>query len=216
VDVARFLRELPELFDDFPDSELPRDVRFAELLEAVPGLAKPNNLALLNLAARCLEPGECFVEVGTYRGTSLIAAMLGNEDREFVALDDWSLGEGSREQLEAGLARFGLAGRATLIEGDAHVSLRSGALAGRRVGVYYYDNGHEYEQQLDGLRLIEPHLASPALLLVDDADWSVVGRAVADYLAGAPRARELLRLDGVYHDRPWWWEGVAVIGWESG
>jgi predicted O-methyltransferase YrrM len=216
MDVDRFLRELPELFDDFPDSELPRDARFADILEAVPGLAKPNNLALLNLAARCLAPGECFVEAGTYRGTSLIAAMLDNEDREFVALDDWSLGEGGREQLEANLARFGLAGRATLIEGDAHASLRAGVLAGCRVGVYYYDNGHEYEQQLDGLRLIEPHLASPALLLVDDADWSAVGGAVADYLAGAARARELLRLEGVYHDRPWWWEGVAVLTWDNG
>jgi hypothetical protein len=46
VDVERFLRDLPLLFDDFPRSERPRDPRFAEILEAVPGLAEPNNLAL--------------------------------------------------------------------------------------------------------------------------------------------------------------------------
>ena len=69
-----FLRGLPELFDGFPDAETPRDERLAAVLEAVPGLARPNNLALLNLAARCVAPGETYVEVGAFRGSSLIGA----------------------------------------------------------------------------------------------------------------------------------------------
>ncbi len=175
MDVDRFLRELPAQFDDFPLSDKPRDLRFAEVLEAVTGLAQPNNLALLNVAASCLSEGEAYVEVGTYRGTSLIAAMLGNAG-EFVALDNWSMGDGSREQLDLNLARFGLTG-AAIVEGDAFETLRSDALEGRTIGVYYYDNGHEYEQQLDGMRLIEAYLASPALVIVDDTDWERVERA---------------------------------------
>ena len=99
MNIEAFLAQLSEEFDDFPHSERPRSLRFAEVLEAVPGLAQPNNLALLNVAARCLDDGESYVEVGTYRGTSLIAAMIGN-DGDFFALDNWSMGEGSREQLE--------------------------------------------------------------------------------------------------------------------
>ena len=203
MDADRFLRELPEQLEDVS--------AFAEILEAVPGLAQPNNLALLNVAARCRDEGESYVEVGTYRGTSLIAAMLGN-DGDFVALDNWSLGEGSREQLEQNLARYSLA--ATLLEGDAFETLRSGALEGRTVGVYYYDNGHEYEQQLDGMRLIEPYLASPALVIVDDTDWERVERAVDDYLEQQPRATELLKIDGKDRGHPEWWEGMRVIGFE--
>ena len=150
------------------------------------------------------------MEVGTYRGTSLIAAMLDN-DGEFVAIDNWSLGDGSREQLDRNLARFGFAGRAELIEGDAFETLRSGRLEGRKVGVYYYDNGHEYEQQLDGMRLIEPYLVSPALVIVDDTDWERVERAVDDYLAEQPRATELLHLDGKDRGAPHWWEGMRVL-----
>jgi predicted O-methyltransferase YrrM len=213
VNVDAFLEQLSAEFDDFPRSERPRDLRFAEVLEAVPGLAQPNNLALLNVAARCLDDGESYVEVGTYRGTSLIAAMLGN-DADFVALDNWSMGEGSREQLELNLARFGLSGRPELLEGDAFETLRSGALAGRTVGVYYYDNGHEYEQQLDGMRLIEPYLASPALVIVDDTDWERVERAVDDYLEQQPRATEILKIDGKDRGHPEWWEGMRVIRWD--
>jgi predicted O-methyltransferase YrrM len=204
VDVDRFLRELPQQLEDVS--------AFAEILEAVPGLAQPNNLALLNVAARCLDGGESYVEVGTYRGTSLIAAMQGN-DGDFVALDNWSMGDGSREQLEANLARFGLSGRPELLEGDAFETLRSGALESRTVGVYYYDNGHEYEQQLDGMRLIEPYLASPALVIVDDTDWERVERAVDDYLGQQPRATEIYKVDGKDRGHPEWWEGMRVLRW---
>jgi predicted O-methyltransferase YrrM len=213
MDADRFLRELADRFDDFPHSELPRDVRFAEILDAVPGLARANNLALLNAAASCLEPDESYVEVGTYHGTSLIAAMLDN-DAEFVAIDNWSLGDGSREQLDRNLARFGFAGRAEIIEGDAFETLRSGLLAGRKIGVYYYDNGHEYEQQLDGMRLIEAYLLSPALVIVDDTDWERVEQAVEDYLVQQPRATQLLRIDGKERGAPHWWEGMRVLRWD--
>lgn len=210
MDPERFLRELHERFDDFPRSELPRDLRFAEILDAVQGLARPNNLALLNAAASSLDVRESYVEVGTYHGTSLIAAMLGN-DAEVVAIDDWSLGDGGRSELDRNLARFGFAGRPEIVEGDAFETLRSGKLAGRRVGVYYYDNGHEYEQQLDGMRLIEPYLTNPALVIVDDTDWERVEQAVDEYLVQQPRATELLRIDGKDRGAPHWWEGMRVL-----
>ena len=213
MDVDRFLRDLPAQFEDFPRSEQPRELRFAEVLEAVPGLAQPNNLALLNIAARCLDEGDAYVEVGTYRGTSLIAAMFDNTG-DFVALDNWSMGDGSREQLDLNLARFGLTGRPEILEGDAFETLRSGALDGRNVGVYYYDNGHEYEQQLEGMRLIEPYLASPALVIVDDTDWERVERAVDDYLEQQPRATEILKIDGKDRGSPQWWDGMRILRWD--
>jgi predicted O-methyltransferase YrrM len=214
VDVARFVADLPDHWEDFPRSERPRDGRFGEVLEAVPGLARENNLALLNLAASQLESGESYVEVGSYRGTSLIAALLGNDGRDVVGIDDFSLGEGSRERLEANLERFGLGGRATILEGDAFDLLRAGALGDRRAGVYYYDGGHSYEQQLDGLRLAESYLASPALVIVDDTDWERVAAATRDYLAAQPRARLLLEIAGKDRGQPWWWEGLQLIAWE--
>lgn len=204
MNADRFLCELPVQLRDV--------ARFEEVLEAVPGLARANNLALLNVAARCLDPGESYVEVGTYRGTSLVSALLGNEG-DFVALDDWSLGDGGREQLERNLERFGLAGRATLLEGDAFETLRSGALAGRRVGVFYYDADHAYARQLEALQLAEPYLVEGALVVVDDTDWERVERAVDDYLAAQPLATEIFRADGKDRGRPEWWEGMRVLRW---
>jgi predicted O-methyltransferase YrrM len=211
VDADRFLCELPRLFTRFPRSEHPRDQRFAPILEAVGGLARENNLALLNLAASCLGPGESYVEVGSFKGLSLIAAMLGNTG-DFVGIDNFSLGGGSRRLLEANLRRHGLSGH-TVFEGDAFTLLRRGVLGDRRVGVYYYDAAHDYRSQLRGLRLIEPYLVDDALLIVDDTDWEQVARAMRDYLAGQPRAELAVKLDGKDLGQPWWWEGVHVLRW---
>jgi protein O-GlcNAc transferase len=214
VDTARFARELPALFDDFPASPEPRGRRFDDVLEAVPGLAKENNLALVNLAASLVPAGESYVEVGTFRGTSLISALRGNDGLDAVAIDDFSFEEASRERLDANLRQFGLEGRATILEGDFEEVLASGALGHRSVSVYYYYAGHTYEQQLAGLRLIEPHLADEALLIVDDSDWERVERADRDYLASQPRARMLFDIPGGDRGLEHWWYGVHVLAWQ--
>ena len=214
MDADRFLRELPALFDDYPRSELPRDPRFARILERIEGLACANNLALLNLAASLVEPGECYLEIGSFKGASLVSAMLGNEDREFAALDSFALAGGSRPQLEATLRSFGLE-PPEILEGDVFELIHGGALEGRRVGACYWDLLHQYEPQLAGLRALEPHLAPGALVIVDDSDWPGVERALPEYLAGQPRARSLVTIDGDRRGQPWWWEGMAVLVWDA-
>ncbi len=126
MDPERFAQELPRLFGDFPRSEHPSRLRFDDIVSGVPNLAEENNLALVNLAASLLEPGESYVEAGTYMGASLIAAIRGNEDKDFVAIDSFGFGplevkgrslpKAGRKALEANLARFGAEG-ATILEG---------------------------------------------------------------------------------------------------
>jgi predicted O-methyltransferase YrrM len=224
VNPERFAAELPALFDDFPRSEHPRGTRFDDVVAEIPNLAMENNLALVNLAASLLGPGESYVEAGTYMGASLIAAARGNTGADLVAIDNFSFGpmtvEGrslpaaSRAALQENLRRHGVSG-ATILEGDSLEVLRGDALAGRSVGVFYYDASHAYEAQLEALRLVEPYLAGSALVIVDDTDWEQVRRAIDDYLAAQPRARELVSIEGSSAGRPWWWEGMVVLEWAA-
>jgi protein O-GlcNAc transferase len=214
VNADRFLEELPRLFEDFPTSEHPIDRRFAPIADDVENLARENNLALLNLAAACLDNDEAYVEVGVFHGASLIAAMLGNEDKRFVGIDSFAFRDASVEKVEANLARFRLS-RPELLVGDAFELVPSDALADTRIGVWYYDAAHSYSAQLDGLRIAEPLLVPGALLIVDDTDWDDVDRAMDDYLAEQPRARRILTIDGKSRGAPQWWEGMQVLVWDS-
>jgi predicted O-methyltransferase YrrM len=213
VDPERFLAELPRLFEDFPRSEHPRDRRFQPIADEVENLASENTLALLNLAASCLGQDEAYVEVGVYHGASLIAAMLGNDDRRFVGIDALRFSGTSLDKIEANLARFGLEAP-EIIVGDAFELVPVGALGDTRIGVWYYDAAHAFEAQIEGLRIAEPHLVPGALMIVDDTDWDDVERAMDAYLAEQPRARRLVTVDGKSKGAPQWWEGMQVLGWD--
>jgi predicted O-methyltransferase YrrM len=214
VDADRFLTALPQLFDDYPRSEHPIDRRFAPIIDGVENLARENNLALLNLAARCLEGDEAYVEVGVFHGASLIAAMLGNEGKRFVGIDSGAFPDATPENVRANLARYGLA-LPELIAGDAFELVPAGALRDVAIGVWYYDAAHSYEAQVEGLRIAEPRLVPGALVIVDDTDWDDVDRALDDYLAEQPRARRLLTIDGKSRGAPQWWEGMQVLVWDG-
>jgi predicted O-methyltransferase YrrM len=209
----RFLRELPNLFENFPHSEHPVDRRFAPIVERVENLARENNLALLNLAASCLGPDEIYVEVGVFHGASLVAAMLENEGR-FVGIDSFDFRDGSLETVEQNLAHFGV-GQPELLVGDVFELVPAGALGQARAGVWYYDALHTYEGQIEGLRIAEPWLAPGAFLIVDDTDWEQVARAMDDYLADQPRATRVLTIDGKDRGFPQWWEGMQVLEWSA-
>ncbi|HEY7693220.1 MAG TPA: class I SAM-dependent methyltransferase [Gaiellaceae bacterium] len=223
MDVERFAAELPRLFEDYPRSAVPKGRRFDDLVDGIPNLATENVLALLNLAASLLGPGESYVEVGSFYGASLIGAMRGNAG-DFVAIDRFSfdvpevrgrpLPHASREGLEQSLSRFG-AESATILEGDAFELIEGGALGDRTVGVYYWDGPHDYEGQLRGMRAIEPWLAAEALIVIDDFDWDAVARATRDYVAAEPRVELLVEIAGEEGGQGWWWDGVAAIGWRS-
>jgi predicted O-methyltransferase YrrM len=214
MDADRFLAGLPQLFADYPRSEHPLDRRFAPIAEDVENLARENNLALLNLAARCLGPGEAYVEVGVFHGASLIAAMLDNDDKGFVGIDSFEFRDASLERVEANLARYGLEAPEILV-GDAFELVPAGALEDVTIGVWYYDADHSYDAQVEGLRIAEPHLVSGALVIVDDTDWDDVARAMDDYVASQPRARRVLTIDGKSRGAPQWWEGMQVLVWDG-
>jgi predicted O-methyltransferase YrrM len=214
VEADRFLEELPRLFEDYPRSEHPRDRRFQAVADDVENLARENNLALINLAASCLEEGEAYVEIGVYHGASLVSAMLGNEGKRFVGVDSFGFRDASLEKVEANLARYGLE-VPEIIVGDAFELVPSGALGETRVGVWYYDAAHSFEAQVQGLRIAEPLLVPGALVIVDDTDWEDVERAMDAYLAEQPRARRVLTIEGKTRGAPQWWEGMQVLVWDA-
>jgi predicted O-methyltransferase YrrM len=219
LDADRFLRELPELFDDFPRSEHPRERRFQPVVETVENLASENVLALLNLAASLLEPGEAYVEVGVYHGASLIASMIGNDGKRFVGIDSFGFRDASLEKVQANLERFGVLSpdqeRPEILVGDAFELVPGGVLEGTQIGLWYYDAAHDYDSQVGGLRMAESLLAPGALMIVDDTDWEDVERAMDDYVAAQARAQRILTIDGKSRGSPQWWEGMQVLRWDA-
>jgi predicted O-methyltransferase YrrM len=212
MDVERVLRELPGLFAAFPRSETPLDRRLQPLCQAVEGLSEENNLVLLALAAGCLEDGEAYLEAGSYRGRSLIAAALGGA-RTAIGIDNFSFDDSDPAGLAANLERFGVGDRVRVIDGDTVAVLRKGGLP--PVGVFFYDADHSTEATRAALDAVRPLLSPSALIVMDDAEWPKV-RAATDAFVEANREAALgLRIAGRADGQPWWWDGMDLVAWRE-
>jgi predicted O-methyltransferase YrrM len=217
MDTKRFAEQLPQLFDGDVGADHPADRRFKALMEDVQGMSSENALALLNLAARLLPEDEAYLEVGSYKGLTLTAAMLGNDKAEFHAIESFrEFGvdpEATKAELFANLGRWVDTSRLSLHVGDAFRLLSRGGVARRPVGVYFYDGNHSRTAHAIALAIAEPFLADEALVIVDDASWPFVAEPTERYVGRTPGYELLfdLRADRDYEAR--WWNGVKVYSY---
>ena len=217
MDLEAFQAKLAGLFGGDLRADHPVDRRFRDVVADVPGMATEHKLALLNLAAAHLGPGEAYLEVGSFKGLSLIGAMLGNPGRRFYAIEnflEFNPDGTARAELEANLARWAGSGRARVLEGDCFDLLRRGQGPQEPVGVYFYDGAHGRLPHYLALGVAEPWLADRALVVIDDASWPIVARATDRYVAAHPGYRLLFDLAADHEEDPRWWNGVRVYAFE--
>jgi predicted O-methyltransferase YrrM len=217
VDTSAFAAALDGQFAGPLADGVPADPRFTEITADVAGHSTPAELAVLNLAARLLPPGEAYLEVGTLKGRSMAGALLDAPDRTYVAVESFRefgmLAEASRAELRANLDRYGARHRVVLREGDCFAVLARPGAVPEPVGVYFYDGAHTGLAHYLALGVAEPLLADEALVLVDDSSYPMVEAATRRYLDRHPGWTVLrdIRAEGD-HD-PRWANGLLVLAW---
>lgn len=217
MDIERFLTTLPDLFyswgtlTSYPCYPAP----FIDILGHVNGMTSPSNMQLLNHAVSLLDDGECYLEVGTWRGATFIGALLGN-DAPGYAIDNASMtehGSNSRDEWQANVEKFGLAERSHYI--DASVPAVWADLKIPPIGVYLFDGDKStFEAARDGLEGVVPFLARYAIIIVDDANTPQIREAVFWFChTYHGHAAKILDLPTPANGWPCFWNGVNVLGW---
>jgi len=191
----------------------------------VHGMASPKKLKLLSFAVSQLplDQKECYFEVGTFQGKSLIAALKRNRNRLGIACDDFSefseSAERSLSTLTTNLSRHGVIDRVKFYN-EPFQSLMESWLAKKLppVGVYFYDGAHDELSQYTAIKKIEPILSDEAIVIIDD--WRHAQDSPSYAEAGTKRA---IMESNCQWDIRWelparhngdvdmWWNGVAVL-----
>jgi hypothetical protein len=204
------LLELPGAPFDEMNTELPEDVRgLLRPLLAVPRMSTLAMAAVINRAVACMRPGEAFVNVGTWHGFTLLAAMAGNPDAICVGIDDFSEFGGPRE--ESG-ARFEAARseRHSFHEMDYREYLAE--IHEGPIGVYLYDGADSYEAEFEALVEAERFFADDCVLIADDANHAPRRQAMLDFVAGRPGEYGVVADIGTgAKTHPTFWNGLLVV-----
>jgi len=221
LDFEAFLTDCRAEWREFDDDAAlaraphPRDRALRPLLDAVRGMATENKLVLLNRAVRHLAPGEVYVEIGCWQGLSLAGAVSGLPATPAFACDDFSEFGGPRAALLETIARWTAPGQVRFHDGEFRRFLSEAPWAPARVGVYFYDGAHDFDDQFVALQAMLPHLAADAAVVVDDTNWRHV-RAANRFFAEHARGFELvcdLRTRSAF--APTWWNGLQVYRWRG-
>ena len=210
MNLLQFEQKCYSLYDDLYTADHPHDRSLLSICQHVEGMATENKLMLLNVAASLLEYDEVYLEVGSWKGLSLIGAMMGNQEKTFFAIEDFSEFGGTRDELLANLDRYQLTNKVALIHKDCFEVFQTDFLGSRKVGVFFYDGDHRYASQYRALKEIEPFLADEALIIIDDTSHPRVRAAHNHFVRYHPHFRLLLDIPSEYAGEPRWWNGIQV------
>lgn len=193
---------------DLPDDELETKVA----LMSVYGIRKMSTLAMgaiIRRAVADMPEDQVFLNVGVLHGYSLLCGMTGHPDKFCIGVDNFSEFGGPREAFMRSFDRV-RSERHSFFESDYREYLRS--VHQGKLGFYFYDGPHAYEDQLLGLQLAEPFFAENCLVMVDDTNWDEARRGTADFIAGsAHRYRIVLDARTCENMHPTFWNGVMIL-----
>ena len=213
--VEQFLAEVDKAFTGDPQTSEPVDPRFAGIVQDVNGYTSANELAVLNAAARVLPEDECYLEVGSYKGRSMSAAVQDVTDRTFYVVENYlefgMQGQQARAELERNLATYASHADVRLVEGNCFSLLHRPGVIDKPVGVYFYDGEHTGLSHYLALGIIEPWLADEAIVLVDDATYPMVTDAHDEFISRHPQWRVERRWDAEVNGDPRWANGLHAL-----
>lgn len=119
-----------------------------------------NNILDFKIPGRKLK----YLEIGTWKGSSLISALYGNNNTEAICIDDWSEFEGPRIQFFQNCLKFlNPSYDLKIIEQDCFkVNIED------KFDVYMYDGHHSHEAQSKAITHFSKNLNDSCILIVDD------------------------------------------------
>lgn len=144
--------------------------RLDEFALTMAGMSGRKYRSFINLLIASL-PDARYLEVGTWAGSTLCAAIQGNAV-EALAIDDWSQFGGPASLFLTNLARCrGPGARVSFLERDFR-AVDYAAIG--RYNVFLFDGPHEQQDQVDALTLPLPALDQDFALIVDDWNYPPV------------------------------------------
>lgn len=153
----------------------------------IPGMSGRCYRHFINNLVR-MTPDARYLEVGTWAGSTLCAA-ISNNRVSATAIDNWSEFGNPKALFESHLAQFRTPeAEVRFIESDFR-AVDFSALG--RFNIYLFDGPHEYQDQYDGLEMALPALEDHFVLIVDDWNWEQVRD-------GTRRAMQANRISSLY------------------
>ncbi|NET28212.1 glycosyltransferase family 41 protein [Okeania sp. SIO1I7] len=221
MDYQQFIQQLPTLYQNWGNNSLQlKSDQWPKILTPEPNINTLNLMQLLNHAVEHTETDEIYCEIGTTQGLTLIGALSTHPEKMAYAVNNFSnfdsTGELQQELLE-NLQLFNLESQVFFCDQDFEeflLELRD-VETENNIGVYFYNGSPDYRSVLLGLMLIKPFLAKEALVVINNANKSLVQQAYWDLMASFPEYKILSDLPNFAQINHLFGNGIQLLSFDS-
>tara|TARA_B110000902_G_C14248027_1_gene565026 strand:+ start:698 stop:1603 length:906 start_codon:yes stop_codon:yes gene_type:complete len=170
---------------------------------------------------------DVYLEVGVFRGLTLLTNSNKNNNIKCFGIDNFSLFDENSENKHFILNKSNELNlkNCLLIDADYEDALSnlSSHIGNCKVGVFFIDGAHDYRSQLVSLLQIKPFLNENSVIIIDDANYPHVRQATNDFLKSHTEFALLFEAYTKSHPnnmdinefedtaKNGWWNGVNII-----
>jgi predicted O-methyltransferase YrrM len=188
MDLKRFKENLVSLLLT-PSGDNP----FAALRIITHGMSGVRTAKILNFAAKCMAPGEFYLEVGTFSGYTLISAGY-QLNALCIGVDDLSMNElvkpESKENgkkcvralLDKNLGEYGTPNTRFVESSFKTVDLSENSRG--KLSVLFIDGDHTREEVKATLEKFAPSFSPNAVIVFDDVQFGGISTYIAELMSG--------------------------------
>ena len=191
-----------------------KDFKPLEQPEGIKGMTTPLIRGLINHLAKDID---LYVEIGSYQGSTLIAAADGNPSTLCIGIDNFVEFDKLRQNEQILRKATKPFSNIEFWNKDGYVALKELAQKdGVDVGCFFYDGNHTYADTLKALEMMDESLAKDGTMIIDDTnmgndDWSdEIGQSVLDFCK-SHNYEVIFERTSAKNGSSDYWNGIMVI-----
>ncbi len=184
---------------------------FSNRMKSIEGMSTIANAWIINQIASNLDQNQNYVNIGCWKGFSLIAGMI-NTKCSVYGVDNFTWIDAPRKEFYDNFNNYKNDNKHFFYEGDYIKFLQQWDKKQKYIDFYFFDGPHTYKDQYQSLDLASNFFRKGSIILVDDTNWQEPREATKDFISNHASKYEILHDLKCNHARhPTYWNGLIIF-----
>lgn len=167
---------------------------------------------IINQICKNLKKDELYVNIGVWKGFTLIAGMI-NTNCNVQGVDNFSEFGGPKDIFLDNFNKFKITDKHKFYEFDYKVFFMNFEKTNSKINFYFYDGEHSYKNQYDNLEIANNFFVKDSIVLVDDINFEEVEQGTEDFIRKNSSKFRLIKKIKTKnnHCHPTYWNGIMIF-----
>ncbi len=184
---------------------------FSKKMKSIEGMSTIANAWIINQIASTLNENQNYVNIGCWKGFSLIAGMINTKCSVF-GVDNFAWKEQGKKEFYKNFNKNADTQKHHFYEGEYLKFLEDWEKSKKFIDFYFYDGPHSFKDQYESLEIGSTFFRSGTIILVDDTNWEEPREATMQFINKRNSNYKLLSDLKCSHARhPTYWNGLIIF-----